>query len=69
MPPCESKLVSQWRRNYSLEPRLSVPDFVSQLFSSKVARQNLERKGTVAAVAALAATLFRQYINIHNLLS
>ena len=25
--------------------------------------------GTVAAVAALAATLFRPYINIHNLLS
>ena len=39
-----------WKESYSLEPRLSVLDFVSQLylwFFSKAARQNPERKAWI----------------------
>ena len=46
-------------------------NFYSLLISHTLSDHTMQNSGvgTVAAVAALAATLFRPYINIHNLLS
>ena len=63
-------IVCTYQSVYCVRLLISICERISRaIIKLHILQSYFSGVGTVAAIAALAATLFKPYINIHNLLS